>query len=379
MLEVVRWVGGVVGVVIAAGTAASVFQILVVPRGRATRLANLVLRVVQGGFLLLARRARTYEAKDRLLSQAGPLTLLVLLLVWLLSFHLGYSLILWPLAGGTLWEAVRETGSSLFTLGFASRAQTGPTLLAFLAAMTGLLVVALQIAYLPVVYAAFSQREALVTTLQSRAGSPAWGPEILVRHHMVGIMDNLRHFYGEWEAWAAQVAESHANYPVLLYFRSPHALRSWIVGLVAVLDSAALYHAFYGDDAPSETRLCLRMGFTALRDIADVIGLEYDPDPDPDGPLALTYEEFEAGIRRMSGAGLPLPRTTDEAWAHFRGWRVNYESIAYGIAERVVAPPAPWSGPRSRLRGTVIEPYRPIDRRPGGEVRHIEVPNIPTD
>ena len=38
-------------------------------------------------------------------------------------------------------------------------------------------VVALQIAYLPALYAAFSQREGLVAMLESRAGLPAWGPE----------------------------------------------------------------------------------------------------------------------------------------------------------------------------------------------------------
>ena len=377
--EVVRWISAGVGVVMVLGTAMSVFQILVVPRGRATRLANGVLRTVLSFFLVLARRATTYKGKDRLLAQVGPLTLLALLLVWLFSFHLGYTLILWPLAGGGLQESFREVGSSLFTLGFASRAAADATALDFLAAVTGLVVVALQIAYLPVVYGAFSRREVMVTMLQSRAGSPAWGPEILARHQLVGIVDNLRHFYGQWEEWAAEVAESHANYPVLLYFRSPHALRSWIVALIAVLDSAALYHALHGDDAPSETRLCLRMGFTTLRDIADVVGVAYDPDPDPDQPVELTFEQFERGVQRLADAGFPMPRTAAEAWPHFRGWRVNYEAIAYELADRVAAPPAPWSGRRSRLRGTLIEPYRPVDRRPGGEVRHIDVPPLSDD
>ena len=379
VVEVVRWLGALVGAVMVVGTALSVFQILVVPRGRTTRLGNAVLRCVLGVFLLLARRASGYEAKDRLLAQVGPLTLLALLLVWLVSFHIGYTLLLWPLSGGSLGDAYREIGSSLFTLGFAARADAAPTALDFLAAVTGLVVVALQIAYLPVVYGAFSRRESLVTTLQSRAGSPAWGPEILARHQSVDIVDNLRHFYADWESWAAEVAESHANYPVLLYFRSPHALRSWLIGLLAVLDSAALYHAFNGDEAPSETRLCLRMGFTALRDIADVVGLPYDPDPDPDDAIQLPYAEFERGVRRMSDVGFPMTRTPAQAWPHFRGWRINYEELAYGLAESIVAPPAPWSGQRRRLRGTVIEPYRPIDRKPGGEVRHIEVPPISSD
>ncbi|MPZ74408.1 MAG: hypothetical protein GEU74_14490 [Nitriliruptorales bacterium] len=377
--EVLLWLGGGLGLAMVLTASVSVFQVLVVPRGRPNWLAARIAGFVQALFHIAVKRAKTYEAKDRLLAQVGPLTLLFMLLAWLFAFHIGYSLLLWLVTGGGLWGAVREIGSSLFTLGFASRATPGVTVLDFFAAVTGLVVVALQIAYLPVLYSAFSRREVLVTTLQSRAGSPAWGPEILARHQLVDIVDNLRLFYAEWETWAAEVAESHSNYPILVLFRSPHHLRSWVLALLSVLDSAALYHAFNPDEAPSETRLCLRMGFTALRDIADVVGLPYDPDPTPEDALQLSYEDFLQGVRRLEGAGFPMSRTVEEAWPHFRGWRINYEGIAYALAERVVAPPAPWSGARTRLAGLEIEPYRPVDRRPGGDVRHIEVPPLSTE
>lgn len=376
-MAVVRWLAGAGGVALFVTTWMSVFATLVVPRGRLSRLTSKVSRAVAGAFAIAVKRASTYEAKDRLLAQVGPLTLLLMLIAWLGLFLLAFALILWPISGGDWRSAVRESGSSLFTLGFASRTFASVTAVDFVAATTGLIVVALQIAYLPVLYSAFSRREVLVTTLQSRAGSPAWGPEILARHQSVGIVDNLRVFYGEWETWAAEVAESHTNYPILIGFRSPHHLRSWVLALLAVLDSAALYHAVQGDEAPSETRLCLRMGFTALRDIADVLGMDYNPDPDPDADsIQLTYEEFLQGVGRLEGTGFPMARTPAEAWPHFKGWRVNYEQIAYALAEMVVAPPAPWSGARTRLRGLEIEPLRPIDRRPGGDVRHIEVPDI---
>ena len=377
LVGVARVLSALAGVILVAGTAWSVFQILVVPRGRTTRLSNAVTMTVRSVFVGLAKRATTYEAKDRLLAQVGPLVLLVMLLVWLFLFQVGFGMLLWSLVGGGVVEAWREAGSSLFTLGFASRAAADATIIDFLAEVTGLVVVALQIAYLPVVYSAFTQREALVTTLQSRAGSPAWGPEILARHQLVDIVDNLRHFYNEWETWSAQVAESHGNYPILIHFRSPHMLRSWVVGLLAVLDSAALYHALQGDKAPSETRLCLRMGFTALRDVADVVGIAYDPDPDPDQDIRLSRADFDRGVARLIAAGFPMARTAEEAWPHFRGWRVNYETIAYQLADLVVAPPAPWSGARRLLSNTVVEPYRPIDRRPGGDVRQISVPPMP--
>jgi hypothetical protein len=158
--------------------------------------------------------------------------------------------------------------------------------------------------------------------------------------------------------------ESHTTYTVLIFFRSPHPLRSWVLALMSILDSAALYLAFMPNRAPTQARLVLRMGFTCLRSIADVLRIPYDPDPVPDDPIQLTYEEFLGGVSRMEDMGLQLERTPEEAWPHFRGWRVNYESIAYRLADATVAPPGPWSGPRHHLPGMAIAVVRPPNRTP---------------
>ncbi len=352
------------GLAIVGGAWVSLIHTLVVPRGGRSKLAASIANANRAFFHTLARRRSTFEGKDRVLAAQGPVALLVILATWLLMFLTGFALVLWPLTDGPLLEAVRESGSSMFTLGFAQPTDALPTAIAFFTAFTGLVVIALQIAYLPVLYSAFNRRETMVTTLESRAGAPAWGPEVLARHQTVGILDNLPEFYAEWERWAAEVTESHTTYPVLISFRSPHALRHWVVGLLAVLDSAALYNALCPQTVPSEARLFLRMGFTALRNIADTAGISYDPDPLPDGPVALTYEEFVAGIERLELVGFPMERSPEEAWPHFRGWRVNYEAIAYQLADRLLAVPGPWSGPRSGAPGIRIEPKPPRDRRP---------------
>jgi hypothetical protein len=338
---------------------------LVLPRGIASRLSVFVGRtLVFGGFLFVARRMKTYEAKDKLLAAGPPVALLTLLFMWLTLFTLGYALLFYAVVDVSFPAALREAGSSMLTLGFATTATASATFIDFLAAATGLVTVALLIAYLPVLYAAFNRRETLVTMLQSRAGAPAWGPEILARHQLVGLNSNLPNFFHEWEKWAADVAESHANYQVLVWFRSPHPYRSWTVALLAVLDSAALYLALNPAEAPTEARLLLRMGFTGLRDIAGSLKIDFDPDPFPDDPIELTYEEFMEGIERLNGLGFPMERTPEEAWPHFKGWRVNYEKLAYFLCDVTMAPPGPWTGPRSRLRGEAITPQRPANRTP---------------
>lgn len=376
MSEVGHWPALVLGIFIVLGTASSLIRTLVVPRALISRLSVTVARrFVRRGFLFVAGRFNSYEAKDKILAMSAPVSLIVLLMVWLGLFGIGYGLILWAMIDGSFLAALREAGSSLFTLGFASTETGSATVINFFAAFTGLIVIALQIAYLPTIYAAFNRRETLVTMLQSRAGAPAWGPEILARHHLVGLTGNLPNFYAEWERWAAEVAESHTTYPVLVSFRSPHPLRSWALGLLAVLDSAALYLSLSPSTASTEARLCLRMGFTSLRYVADVLHISYDPDPFPDDPIELQYDEYLRGVERLRDVGFPMERTPEEAWPHFRGWRVNYESIAYELMDEIVAPAGPWSGERTRLRGVTIDPLRPADRKPD-DPGHRDAPKV---
>jgi hypothetical protein len=103
------------------------------------------------------------------------------------------------------------------------------------------------------------------------------------------------------------------------------------------------------------------MGFTALRQIGVSVGVPVDFDPDPDEPLQLTYDDYLAGVRRLTDVGFPVERTAAEAWPHFHGWRVNYESIAYALAKATDAVPAMWSGPR-RWPSEPMPPQRPPAR-----------------
>jgi hypothetical protein len=353
----------VVGILVLFGTANSVLTVLIVPRP-ATGLVLYPVLVVRVAFRKVAQLTRTYQAKDRILAVAEPVALVVLLITWLTMTMFGFTLVNWGIGTGSFATAFSEAGSSVFTLGFTLTHTDGSRAVDFVAAGTGMVLVALQIAYLPTLYSAYNRRETLVTLLESRAGSPAWGPELLIRHQLVGTIDNLPNLFAEWERWAADVAESHSTYPSLLYLRSPRAKNSWIVSLVAVLDAAALNLAMDPVGAPIEARMCIRMGFTCLRDIAQATRIPFDPDPDPDHPIALDEAAFDQAYDRLVAVGLPTSRPKHEAWAHFRGWRVNYEAVAYDIAYRLDAPPAKWTGPRRQFRGESMEPVRPTDRQP---------------
>jgi hypothetical protein len=356
----------VLGISIVVGITGNIVRTLVIPRARPTLLVHLVDAGVDKLFHLATARFKTYERKDQVLAGQGAAVLLVQLATWLAAYELGYALVLWPAVAG-LPQALRETASSMFTLGFSYTSGTAPTVVDVLAAITGLVVVALQIAYLPTLYGAFNRRETEVALLVSRAGTPPWGPELLgrTRYGVAVRSDDLPAFYDRWERWAADVAESHSNYTVLVRFRSPQALSSWLVGLLAVMDSAAMLLALCPSRDRMEPRRAIRMGFTALRQIASALGLAVDHDPDPDAEIQLNFEEFADAVDQLNAVGFPMERSAAEAWPHFRGWRVNYEDIAYTLARMTDAVPAPWSGPR-RWPAETIKVRRPPNRAPKG-------------
>ncbi len=359
------------GLIVVIFTAASVLFTIVLPREPRgfERLSSFVNRSVRLTFIGISRLAGTYEGKDRLLAPTAPVALITQLIVWAGCFIVGYALML---VGTThsFASALAQAAGAVFTVGTINLSGQANSAVDIAAGATWVVIVALQIAYLPALYQAFNRRESLVAMLESRAGTPAWGPEVLARHQLVGIIDTLPDFYASWEVWAADLAESHTTYPVMLLFRSPDPWFSWLVGLLAVLDGAAMHLALAPSTASSQSRLCLRMGFTSLNRIARVLRWEVDPDPNPEGPIDLTFDEFAAAVTMLEHVGFPMERSAEEAWPDFRGWRVNYENVAYRLCDRLTAPPAPWSGSRRHLRSGVVAPRRPPQRAPGVLAAH---------
>ena len=360
LLRILALIGGFA---VLGGTASSVLRTLVVPRAVLSKVSEVVLDSTVRVSRLVADRIADYERRDNILAWAAPLSLMTLLFTWIACFWIGFSLLDFGFTHFTFSAAMRQAGSSIATLGFAASPTASLTTLDIVTGITGMVVVALQIAYLPTLYSAYNRRESLITVLSARGGEPAWGPEILARHVWLDLEGNLPDLYSSWESWAATVSESHTSYPVLIHFRSPQPLRSWLIALLGVMDAAALQTALAPTTAPVEARLLLQMGYLTLRDLAAIESIPTRRDVSPDDPIQLPYAEFEEAVDMLSSIGLRIERTAAQAWPHFRGWRVNYEDAPYGLAKHIDAVPARWSGPRRREEQP-IPPVRPVNKKP---------------
>jgi len=376
-----RAVAAVIGGLLVLTSVGSVTGTLIVTRSVSSHLTRWVDRAVDWAYRLVVgqfadaagdtdeHRQASYRRRDRMLATQAAAILLSQLATWLLVAYVGFALLLWPFANRGVVSAFIDAGSSLFTLGFAVPSGAVPAVIVFLAAAVGLVILTLQIAYLPTLYAAFNRRETEVALLNGRGGVPSWGPELLARtYYALGTdtstLDTMPELYAQWERWASDVAESHTTYLPLVRFRSPQPLSSWVTSLLSVLDSAALFLALSPKAAPEvPARLCLRSGFLCFNRIARAMGFTIPAEADPEAGISVTYGEFLEAVERMREVKFPIEREPAQAWPDFVGWRVNYEQAAYAVAAAVYAVPARWSGPRRHAIGE-IPPIRPPRGRP---------------
>lgn len=404
----------VVGVFLLVATSLSLMRTVVVPRSLRSIISDAVATVVVSVSVGLSRLRRSYVKRDGVLAWTGPVIILAQLFTWMLLYLFAYGLLIRGVSGMGFGDAMRESGSSLFTLGFASVNTENQTIIDFMAAATGPVVIALLIGFLPNIYSNYIDREVEVTMLSATGGEPAWGPELLSRFALAGAVDGLPRVFLNWAHWATRLRLTHVTYPVLVWVRSVRATRHYVVSLIAVMDAAALrlalntshphreafavlleggqaleilYTFLYGKRRWS-TRLGFRGRFTGesaevqadIRTLPDwsrhfmaiqvasdmdiVQGLDVDAvhalalgDAQP---VLITRADFDAAVDLLQASGFPIDRDLDEAWEQFRLARARYEFAAYAVCRRLDATPAPWTGPRTPETPT-LWPTRALD------------------
>lgn len=346
-MTLLRLVVFVAGLVVVAGTVLSAVRTVVLPRAAQSLITRTVFRNSARAFRLLASEGRSFEWRDNVMALYAPITLVVLPGAWLALLAAAYTAMFWAIDYGPLMNSFRAAGSSLLTLGVASLDGWSQSIVGFSAAILGLAMVALLITFLPSLYAAFSRREQQVSLLEVRAGSPPSAVEMLLRVHRIGWVERLPQFWLQWEAWFADVEETHTSYPALAWFRSPRSDQSWVTAAGTVLDGAALCQAAVPEAKSAAAALCLRAGYLALRRVAAIFGVGFDPNPQRGDQISITRAEFDEALDQLRAGGMVLVEDLDAAWLDFAGWRVNYDTVLLALAELTIAPYAPWTSDRS--------------------------------
>ena len=345
LIKVSVFVFGFIVVVLTIFSALSTF---VLTRAARSQLNRIVFGVMRRIFDFILHFTTTYEQRDAIMAYYSPLSLIMLVPVWYMLILLGYSAMYWSLGVGDWFADIRYSGSSLLTLGFATSENPYVTVLSFSEALLGLIMVALLMAYLPTMYAAFSRREQAVSMLEVRAGNPPSALEMLLRFNRIHGLDKLSDYWKTWEAWFADIEESHTTLPALVFFRSPRSDNSWITASGAILDAASITLSAVDIPLDASASLSIRAGYLALRRIADYFDVPNPQNPKyPADPISIKREEFDELLLKLAQAGLPLKADREQAWKDFAGWRVNYDRVLLVLCTLVMAPQAPWSSDRA--------------------------------
>jgi hypothetical protein len=347
MESLTRYLVFTVGLLVVILTLFSALSTFVLPRAARSQLNRVVFGLLRRVFEFILHFTKTYEQRDAIMAYYAPLSTMLLVPTWYILISLGFTAMYWSLGAGDWLTSFRLSGSSLFTLGFANAEGLALAICEFIEAMLGLILVGLLISYLPAMYAAFSRREQAVNMLEVRAGSPPSAAEMLLRFHRNHGLEKLSDYWKVWEAWFADIEESHTTLSALVFFRSPRADNSWVTAAGAVLDAAAITLSAIEIPYEVSAALCIRAGFLAFHRIADYFDVPHPHNPHfPDVPICVEHAEFDSVLDRLATAGMPLKADREQAWKDFAGWRVNYDRSLILLCGLVMAPSAPWSGDR---------------------------------
>jgi hypothetical protein len=326
------------------------FQTVISPR-RATgrfRITRLFYVATWWPWSRLAAMIPNPKKRETALSFYGPLSLLLLIVVWAAGLLIGFALLFHsqraPLAdamfsGNDLRSDLYVSGTTIFTLGIGDLTphSSWARLIIVLESGIGLGFLAMVISYFPVLYQAFSRREVSISLLDARAGSPPTAAELMRRHSFTGGSEALNTLLVEWERWSAELLESHISYPLLCYYRSQHSHQSWLSALTAVLDLCALMIAGVQDHAARQAQLTFAMARHALVDIAQI----FSQAPVLDGEDRLPPQQFDQLYAELCQAGIRVCRDGD-SMQRLRKMRSLYEGYALALSRHLSMPLPPW-------------------------------------
>lgn len=328
------------------------FQTIILPRraiGR-FRLTRLFYIATWQPWAMVTGWMHDPRKRETSYSYYGPMSLILLLVVWATGLVFGFALIYYSLGspftdaalGAGFLSDLYVSGTTIFTLGLGDvtpHAGIGRELI-ILEAGTGFGFLAVVMGYFPVLYGAFSRREVSISLLDARAGSPPTAAELLRRHAYDGGESALALLLVEWERWSAELLESHISYPLLCYFRSQHNNQSWISALTAILDTSSLMIAGVEGREARQAQLTFAMARHAVVDLSQIFGLApvaNMPDRLPPERYSHLYDQLCQG-----GVGVCRDRHSAESMARLNEMRALYEGYAQALSNHLRMPLSPW-------------------------------------
>jgi hypothetical protein len=346
-----RIIVGIVGLVLILIILGDAFETIILPR-RVTRKFRLTRLFYRYTWLpwrwIAANVVRSRKRRESMLGFYGPLSMIVLLVIWAVALIIGFGFLQYGFGSGVhLQNDARRglaldlyfSGTTFPTLGLGDVVPATPIarFLTVWEAATGFGFLAIVIGYLPIIYQVFSRRETAISLLDARAGSPPSGVELIRRYAENRDVEEITLLFRQWEQWSAELLESHISYPPLVLFRSQHSNESWVGSITVILDACSLIIVGIEGIPTRQAQLTFAMARHALVDLAQVLFTR----PKPFTPDRLPPAKIAELRQTLASVGAHL-REGDKADQRLAELRRFYEPYVNGIAEYLVLPVPDW-------------------------------------
>ncbi|MCC6314024.1 MAG: hypothetical protein IT337_08405 [Thermomicrobiales bacterium] len=314
------------GGAIVAYAVQTAIRTFLLPQPGMSLLSRSVFRAMKPFFEAIARAPMMPGRRRDWMDIYAPLCLVLIVFATMVIISIGYALMLYGLGAPSAPAALLLSVSSLSTLGFAPMpAGYAIPIVATIETMTGILVVALLIGFLPTIYAAIQQRQQSVAALATRVGTPLSAERIVQRYAAPPGPDRLDELWRDWTRWFDDLADSHDSLAGIVFVRSPQPRRPWPLAAGAVLDAAALAISVLDRPDDADAEQCLIAGSHALRQV--VGGIRRHPLRRAHGQTAqLTRQQFDAACDALAAAGFPVAADRAAAWEAFAALRARYDA-----------------------------------------------------
>ncbi len=333
---------GILGIALVVATFRDLIStVITTQRDRRWSAARRYYRITWTWYARSARKIDDPRRRERFLVPYGPVSLVGLLAVWVALMVLGWGMVWWGLQShmegiDDFVAAVYFSGVTFLTIGYGDIVAEGggSRLLAVVEGLMGILTTAMVIGLLPTLFGAYMRRESKLLTLDDLTEQVT--PLGFLRRYADG--GNLAPLYAEfrtWDDWCADVYDSHTAYPMLLWFRSRQAGRSWSVGLGIVLETATYILAAVDEPKHHEAQSLYRRGVMLLDSLRGHEQIQLPPPPViPDEVIRQSFQDVYDTLVEF---GLPV-RPFEDALAREHALRADYVPVLYGLGEVLLAP-----------------------------------------
>ncbi len=180
--------------------------------------------------------------------------------------------------------------------------------------------------------------------IELRAGVPAVASGLLRWLGHDGDFTNDDAQWLAWEQWLVEIDESHTSLPVLAFFRSPQAGRSWVTAAGLVLDTANLLFSALDVPRSRQVELTFTAGCLAVNRVHRFFDYRAETQPaelrTPEEVTAANpgRASFAKAWQELQAAGLPLRADEEAAWQHFQERRTRYATSIGFLSQLLLAP-----------------------------------------